>query len=335
MKKNIKISIFLLTVLLINCKNEKVNTDPNVEKWKNLSINLIEATIKNDTVPETIVNTYSSLTHAIAIIKGWDNNESKKYLNKTYDIIDSLGYGLGYEWDAFQDGTVNSKYTNYTVTMADHVGFTFVAGYKAGIIPRRRLTHLLESINKIPYADNLINGKCLAYSDSKNDIIGCVHNVNIGVAYIFQEMKNIGLVSNELDGKIKDIIDREIDSYLIDKNSYLYWDKSPNLSDQNHLAYQAWCLIQLPNSRTKQIGISLINGISADKKKDISSLVGQLRILPYEDSDAEYLYSIVKKLLENQKTEYSPIGVYNINNPRILAQLSLWVAKYYEYLKNK
>lgn len=329
----IKNLIFILFIFIISCDKKNVIQNPNAEKWKVLSLELVDLAIRNDTIPTPTVQTYSCLAYAFAITNGWDDKETKKYLNKSYSIIDSLGYGLGYAWDAFQDKTINSKYTNYTVTMTDHVGYTFMEGYKKGKIPKEKLIHLIQSILKVPYADNLKNGKCWAYSDSPNDIVGCVHNINIGLAYFFEDVTKAGFIEFDLKENIKEIIDREVSSYISEKNNYLYWDRSKSLTDQNHLAYQAWCMIQLSDIKANEIGRSIISDISQNKQKDISSLIGQLRVLPYSESESEYLYNVLKQLSENKENEYKEIGTYTMKNPRILSQLALWSAKYYEHLK--
>jgi hypothetical protein len=251
-----------------------------------------------------------------------------------FDKIDMYGYGLGLKWDAFQDKTINDEYTNYTVTMADHVGLAFIEAYKNGALGKERLMHLRSAILRVPFADKLGNGVCLAYSDNKNDVVGCVHNVNIGAAFFLYELKKLEIsVDNGNSDLINLILERERTSFIPELENYYYWDKSKFLTDQNYLAYQACCMIQFDNLGIREIGNKLVKKIERNREKDISSLIGQLRLLSISEFDSDELLTVLKKLIHGEENNYTPVGIYKFDNARISAQLALWSAMYYDKIK--
>jgi hypothetical protein len=337
---NMKKLILLLNILIISCDTDltpKIETDPEIEKWKVLSSELVDLALFHGNNPENpyyitgnTLHTHVFLTYTLAINNGWEDDQTLNSLNNAYSLIDSLKYGLGYEWDAFQDGTINSKFTNYTITMTYHVGYPFIQGYKAGAIPILKLIDLIDSVLNVPLADSLENGTCWAYSDNPNDVVGCVHNVNISVAFFLEQIMQLGFYEYNFTDEINSIVDRELHSFLPEHNNYLYWDGQDILTDQNHLAHQAWFMYNLSDEEIQTLGSIIIDEISNNRQKDIKSLVGQLLILQTNNFQSDSLYVVIKRLLNNEESEYFETGSYSFSNPRILAQLALYSIKFYQ-----
>lgn len=300
-------------------------------KWKLLSQALMDSAIVNDNSND--VHTYTFLAYSNAILHGWDDSKTINFLNSAYNLIDLYGYGLGDAWDAFGDGSINDEYTNYTVTMTTYVGWPFINGYLAGAVEEDRLIDLVEALLQVPPADTIEVGECWSYSDNPNDAIGCVHNINIGVAYFLQEFMKLNLTDNDFASDIAEIIEREIISYIPEEINFLYWDgNTSQLTDQHHLAYQGWHMLNLDNEEANSIGNEILNYISSNRNQDISSLIGQLVALMYYDSEADLLYDIVINLLDGNQSNYSEFSYYTMSNPRVLAHYSLWAANYYKLL---
>ena len=91
-------------------------------------------------------------------------------------------------------------------------------------------------------------------------------------------------------------------------------------------------MINIGNKELNKIGHEIIDYISYNRKKDISSLIGQLVALQYNDYDSDSLYNIIDQLLLGNETDYTEISYYTISNPRVLAHYALWSAKYYNLL---
>lgn len=310
---------------LLSCSKEHVDLDPEVEKWKDLSIALLDSTLAFE---DRGLHTSSYAAYTTAILFGWHDKRTQIRLNEAYSIIDKKGYGLGYSWDAFQDGTINDEFTNYTVTMTDHVGYPLLKGYLAGSVSKVRLEHLLSRLITVPYADSMNN--CYSYSDNPNDIVGCVHNVNLGVGFFFEKIKDLDVVEFDYETQINAIVEREISDYLPDVNNYLYWEGGSRLTDQNHLSYQAWCMMQMSDDSLRTIGDKLITDISFNRDTTVSALIGHLRLLPFNDFESDTLFNDLLLLMADSANHYSQSQVYNVSNPRILSQLALWSAVYYK-----
>lgn len=329
-------TISLSLLLIISCnKHERIETLAEA-KWRGITESFLESYHLNDNL-ENEPHAISYIAFTYANLYGWKDKRTIEYLNKLYKLIDLNGYGLGYEWDAFQDGSINNKETNYTITITDHIGITLLEGFKNNAVSELRLKNLTDLLIKIPNADSLGYGNCISYSDNKNDIVGCVHNVNIGTAYFLNGISKLGIYQNQsyLLEKVNKIIERELFSYIKEKKNYYYWDKSKALSDQNHLAYQAWCLVNIKNDKTQLIGKEIIHNIFQNKVKDISSLIGQIRLLKYYETDNENLYEVLNALIKGEKTDYTGSDVYSLKNPRIIASIALWSSIYFTHLKGK
>jgi len=329
------ISLLLLFLFFSSCTKTSINSvfnDPEVYKWKNISQDLINSC---DTVEIYDLHTAAYLMYSNGSINGWENELTVKYYLRSLEILEESSYGLQYEWDAFQDGTLNSDTTNYTITMTDHLGLSFIEGYKNKLVNDDELLNIFEKLLLIPKADTIQDGICFSYSDSPNDQVGCVHNVNISVAYFISEILNLNLIDKSYQSIVDSIIIRENNAYLPEQINYLYWDGSDRLTDHNHLCFQAWCMYNLSNNESNKIALNIIDNISLNREKTISSLIGYLRVLPINDFDADSLYNDLETIINKSDTIYISDNSYFIDNTRIKSQLALWSAIYYRHLINK
>ena len=96
---------------------------------------------------------------------------------------------------------------------------------------------------------------------------------------------------------------------------------------------QGYIMTKVSNKEINQIGYNILDGIYDKREKNVKSLIGQVRILPYNNYEPDSLYNVIKKLLRNEECEYINYNLYSIENPRILAQLALFTAEYYRFLE--
>lgn len=306
-----------------------VSTDTDkASRWKKVSESLVESC---DSLKIADVHSLSCLAYANALLHGWNHPLTQGRLNALHSSIALNGYGLGYSYDAFQDGTMNPATTNYTVTITDHVGLVLIEGYKNGVVPKSEINKLVVALEKVPNADNLTPGICFAYSDNLNDSVGCVHNVNISVAVFYQELINTGLKNDTFNQRVSMILEREQFAYNDFSKNYPYWDGSSQLTDQNHLAFQAWCLYQHDNPETKEIAQQIIENLVNNREQSISALIGHLRIMPYNDKNSDELLTELESIINNQ-SKLTTHGSYDLNNPRILAQFAMHSTVYWSLI---
>jgi hypothetical protein len=322
--------LFFEIIKLFSIQNNQENEE--MLKWRNISEQLLNI---GDTIEVNNLHAASYFAYCSAILNGWENEKTQSYLEKAYHYIEKYSYGLEYEYDAFGDGTINSDTTNYTITITDHVGLVFLEGYKAGYIPKYQIDNLYSAITKIPYADSIRNGICFSYSDSPYDQIGCVHNVNISVAMFYTKLNQIKYNNKTFGHIIDSIIVREKNAYLKTEKNYYYWDGRNRLSDQNHLCFQAWCLMQIPDKSCNLIGKEIIDKVSYEREKNISSLIGHLRVLPYNEYNSDSLFYHLENIINKTDTIYYKQGNYSFSNPRVVSQLAVWAALFYKHKLNK
>jgi hypothetical protein len=120
---------------------------------------------------------------------GWADPAATAFLTRLYATQNADGgYGLGYAYDAHQDGTVNPAGTTYTVTLAGYVGPVLLDGMRAGVVPRAKVQQVFDLLATTPRIDTAA-GRCVAYSRSANDAKPglCVHNVNAGAGAFLLE----------------------------------------------------------------------------------------------------------------------------------------------------
>ena len=273
---------------------------------------------KNETVQH-----YAAMFYINAVLHGYKSNEALHYLRLCESKIDSFGYGVGYDWDAFQDGSINSKTTNYSVTITEHM-LPLIYGYKNAVVSRNRIYHLVNSFKKIPLADTLDHGICIAYSDNLNDAVGCVHNTNISCANFIEKLRPIYFLDSNLLIIQKKIIEREIYSYNEKDTSYLYWDRDTGICDQNHLANSALQMYNLPNDELKKIAVMLYKKILSKPDKNMSALIGQCALLLIDDAHYEYIYKVLSDLIE-KKSDYKDYYSYKFESSQISSNMNYFL----------
>lgn len=189
---------------------------------------------------------YASMAEACGRIYGWQHTWTNTYFNTVYALANpDGGWGLDREYDAFGDGTVNNEDTTYTVTLADHVGAPFLAGFQAGVVPHARvqgIVNLLLAMPRIPVE----RGQCVAYSNRPAD---CqpgyeVHNVSAGVGQFLHRANSLGFGGTGLHRLITDITIHQLVAY---READVWWPyiESGDLQDPDHQAYSAQSMYPL------------------------------------------------------------------------------------------
>lgn len=215
------------------------------DNWKSRANTAIGKFKLADDGTETVA-AYAFMAAAVGRISGWTNAQTVTYLNKTYSLANpNGGYGLGYEYDAFQDGSLNPADTSYTVTMAGHVGPVLLEGYKAGAVAKSKVQTIVNLLMSIP-AFVYPKGRCISYSNSDHDTVTGlnVHNVNSGTAWFLQEANAVGIGATGLQKLVVDIALHEIDAYI---NTTMWWPymNSSDLQDSDHNSYSAEAMYRL------------------------------------------------------------------------------------------
>lgn len=125
---------------------------------------------------------YAWMAGAVAARRGWHDPAVATYLDQVYAQQNpDGGYGLGYAWDAFGDGSVNPADTTYAITLSDHVGPILLDGWRAGVVPAERVQQIVDLLGSFPLVDG--DGTCIAYSSSPADVAApCVPNINASAA---------------------------------------------------------------------------------------------------------------------------------------------------------
>jgi hypothetical protein len=277
---------------------------------------------KKTEIGNETVQYYAAMFYTNASLYGYKSKEAKYYLNRCEAKIDSFGYGQGYEWDAFQDGTMNDKNTNYSITLTEHM-LPLIYGYKKKAVKKSRIVHMVEAFKKFPLADTLKNGDCIAYSDHPNDIVGCVHNTNISCAKFIERIKKIGLADKKLKLLQERIIQREISAFIEKDTSFYYWDKDKILCDQNHLSSTALQMYDIPDPKAKKIALLLTEKILSKMERNVKSLIGQCAVLSIDDRHYQEMYKVVDDLL-NKRSDYQDFDDYRFDNPQVSASINYY-----------
>lgn len=183
---------------------------------------------------------YAAQTTAWLSPLGWADPGAAAYLTRLYATANpDGGYGLGFAYDAHQDGTVNPATTTYTVTLAGYVGPVLLDAYRhgpAGLVPRAKVQQVFDLLVTMPRIDTAA-GRCISYSRSVNDSKPglCVHNVSAGAA---SWMLDAGL-----DGfatpwwLIQGITKRELSAYNATTRFWPYKDTPSQQQDADHNSY--------------------------------------------------------------------------------------------------
>lgn len=312
---------YTLLIILFTQFNLNAAINSSLSEKLDSMINEIILDCINDTGYQT-PHEIAYLAYALELRDNWKNEEAKVYFNNLVNYYyENKGFGLGYEWDAFGDKTINPANTNYTVTLTDHIGNVFIEACKNGLNYNGFVNDIVNQVIYLPNADGIEPGICYAYSDSEYDKCGCVHNVNAGVAYFFNKaVKNsICIECDTLIDIINQIEERELFAYNDTIKNWLYWDGRNKICDHNHLAYQIECLLHL-NERSKDIALEA--GLNMLKNRELNnwySYIGYLRILPYFPDNADFILNEFSELLFDMHKE--------LEN-RTLIQYAVWYLRY-------
>lgn len=141
-----------------------------------------------------------TLAHAAQVAawlspSGWQDPAAQAYLDRLYATRNpDGGWGLGFAYDAHNDGSTNAANTTYTVTLAGHVGPVLLDAWRAGVVPLADLQTVFQLVATAPRIDTAA-GRCIAYSRDPDDARAgyCVHNVNAGAAWFLWEAGNAGV----------------------------------------------------------------------------------------------------------------------------------------------
>lgn len=202
---------------------------------------------------------------AIAWRDGWTDYRVVAYLDRIYARANpDGGYGLGYAYDVFGDGTVNPASTTYTVTNVGHVGPVLLAGYEAGAVPRAKVKTLVD-LTMSTARINTEQGHCVAYSRDPDDAKPglCVHNVNAGAAWFLQEANAAGVGATGLAQLVTDITRREVYSYLPGTYWWRYAD-TRSMNDADHNSYSAESMYRLAYPIGREVSWQMMNTAYAD-----------------------------------------------------------------------
>ncbi|WDZ87178.1 hypothetical protein [Micromonospora cathayae] len=183
---------------------------------------------------------YASMAEACGRVYGWTHTWTKTYLNTVYNLQNpDGGWGLGREYDAFADGSVNDPDTTYTVTLSDHVGMPLLTGFQAGAVPRDRVQGIVNQLMAMPRIP-VERGACVAYSTRPAD---CqpgyeVHNVSAGAGYFLHRAASLGFGATGMHRLITDITIHQVDAY---RTADVWWPYigSGDLQDPDHQSYSA------------------------------------------------------------------------------------------------
>ena len=145
---------------------------------------------------------YAAIARTYFELDGWSpsNDKGMSYLRKALSLRNSNGgWGLGREFDAFSDGSINPATTSYTVTAGDHLGPVLILAHKHGLIGEEELSRTVTSLLSTPVATmNDLDEKCISYSTSDHDTPSppngkCVNNVNASAGWLLIAAADAGV----------------------------------------------------------------------------------------------------------------------------------------------
>ncbi len=176
---------------------------------------------------------------SIAESTGWQSDQ----VSEAVDVLLTMrnpdgGFGLGYAWDAYQDGSVNPQSTSYTVTTAGHVGQIVLQAWRNGAVDDSVIEGIVDSLLATPRLDG---GKCLAYSTSRNDAAKpCVYNVNIGAAaFLVNLVKDVEYRATEVRRLIATLRSGLNNGYDRRTGYWVYMRGNKAAQDMSHQLYTA------------------------------------------------------------------------------------------------
>lgn len=231
------------------------------DAWRSRAVSAIAAFRAADDGRQS-AHAYAYMAGASARVYGWSHAWTQSYLSKLYSLQNpDGGYGLGAEYDAFSDGTINASTTSYAVTMADHVGPVLLAGYKAGAVTRDRVQSVVDMLVAWRQLIEVARGVCVSYSTWEWDAYSwmCVHNVNAGVASFLHDAASAGFGATGMHRLITDITVKETADYLVDGRGWPYMtDGSTSVQDPDHEAYTADSMYRLAYWIGREVAYRLI-----------------------------------------------------------------------------
>jgi hypothetical protein len=230
---------------------EPVNSAPKAaltrsDVWRGRAITALN-TFNNGPAPTQMKSFgYGAALGASANLYGWTDPGTQSLLTSLHNTRNPDGtYGIGYAFDAFQNGSTNPATTAYAVTMAGHVGPTLLDGYLKGAIPASEIQSLVNKLVNFPKV-TVSRGQCVAYSNSGTDSTYCVHNVNAGVAWFLQDANAAGFSATGLQRLITDISIQEGVSYREGQYFWPYSNANTTVNqDPDHNSYSAESIVRM------------------------------------------------------------------------------------------
>lgn len=218
------------------------------EDWGQIAQQAIDAFVANDTGGET-PHAHAYMAGALDIISNGEAPNILMYRDRVLAARNpSGGWGLGYAWDAFQNGTLNPADTDYTITMADHIGLPFLDLYIDGLVDGSILQDLVNLVMKAANppqgAVYTTAGRCAAYSLSVNDKVtkvGGVNNVNAAAAFFLSQARTRGFTAPGLDAYVAEMTKHELAHWSRQTKWWPYANTPGSRpGDTNHVAAEAW-----------------------------------------------------------------------------------------------
>lgn len=221
------------------------------------------------------VHPYSWMAFVVATRRGWDDPLVTRYLQKVFDRQNpDGGYGIEFAWDAFQDGTTNAQQTTYAITLTDHVGPVFLAGYAAGVVPEWRVRQVIEQVETFPLADT--PGSCVAYSTTDVDRPYCVLNINASAAMFLTEADAAGF---DVDlSRVPQLVEHDR-AAMIDGEWWPYTMNTPDVrQDWQHNATMVEAFMAL-DPATGRIALDAMSAATPPNSYEAAAL---LRLAPFD-----------------------------------------------------
>ncbi len=216
--------------------------------WDVVARQALDAFITADTGNET-PHAYAYMAGAISITSGSNDPNVLVYRDRVMAARNpSGGWGLGYAWDAFQNGTINPADTDYTITMSDHIGLQFLDLYVEGLVDGQILQDLvvlvMKAANPPQGAVYTTAGRCAAYSLSTNDRVtkvGGVNNVNAAAAHFLARARLYGFTAPGLDACVAEMTKHEVAHWSRQTKWWPYANTAGSRpADTDHAAAEAW-----------------------------------------------------------------------------------------------
>jgi hypothetical protein len=272
---------------------------------------------------------FAAQTAAWLLPGGWGEPAAGAYLTRLYATQNpDGGYGLGYAYDAHQDGTENFATTTYIVSLAGHVGPPLLDALRAEEDPvlRARLQTILNLISTAPRIDTAA-GRCVAYSrhgtnDAKPGL--CVHNVNAGAAAFMMEAGRSGFAVPWW--LVQSIAQRELSAYNAGSRGWPYRDNlAPALQDDAHNAYS----IESAYSLYYPIGYSAAYVYLSAAPNEANSALGSALLvgLPPAPTAMSGNTTIWCVLGDARRPDVDAWVTANFSNANALAQVAYYAAR--------